>query len=323
MLLHPLIPINKETFFTSTEIYHHSVVEAYTYCRERNFVHLWGYLWINWYNRVDWNLFARASFPSAIPLARTTMLVESHWRVLKYNYKYNCNRPRLDRLTQILTKELIPDQISTWERFNNNREFPSWWGAFKSEWKKALDADIESDDRYLTNVDTWICSCPAFIKNTYMVCKHLAKTYTDRDPTFPQYATTNRRHDHPFIRFGEACTRIDPANRPWSETSQSLFDETEGPMVLDEDNSLEISIHVRNELIESRIAGLVEDKKTFESLIAITSDNVQNDKFYNEYKKLTHILVTETKACQGTLMARSQQRTWNPPRNSRLAFQLN
>ena len=179
MLLHPLIPINKETFFTSTEIYHHSVVEAYTYCRERNFVHLWGYLWINWYNRVDWNLFARASFPSAIPLARTTMLVESHWRVLKYNYKYNCNRPRLDRLTQILTKELIPDQISTWERFNNNREFPSWWGAFKSEWKKALDGDIESDDRYLTNVDTWICSCPAFIKNTYMVCKHLVKTYTD------------------------------------------------------------------------------------------------------------------------------------------------
>ena len=30
---------------------------------------------------------------------------------------------------------------------------------------------------------------------------------------------------------------------------------------LDEDNSLKISIHARNALIESRIAGLVEDKK--------------------------------------------------------------
>jgi hypothetical protein len=50
MLLHPLIPINKETFFTSTEIYHHSVVEAYTYCRERNFVRSTGII------GVDWNL---------------------------------------------------------------------------------------------------------------------------------------------------------------------------------------------------------------------------------------------------------------------------
>src|SRR6185295_5817738 len=111
-ILHPLIPINKEIFLTSTEIHCQSVAEAYVYCKEKDLVRLWAYLWTNWYNTVDWTLFARASFPRAMPLARTTMLVESHWHVLKYNYKYNCNRPRLDRLTQILTKELIPDQIS-------------------------------------------------------------------------------------------------------------------------------------------------------------------------------------------------------------------
>ena len=49
-LLHPLIPINEETFFTSTEIYNKSVVETYAYCWERNFIYLWAYLWINWYN---------------------------------------------------------------------------------------------------------------------------------------------------------------------------------------------------------------------------------------------------------------------------------
>ena len=102
-ILHPLIPINKETFLTSTDIYHQSVMEAYNYCKEKDLVCLWGYLWMNWYNKMDWDLFARASFPRAMPLAKTTMLAESHWHVLKYNYKYACNRPRLDRLTQILT----------------------------------------------------------------------------------------------------------------------------------------------------------------------------------------------------------------------------
>ena len=89
----------------------------------------------------------------------------------------------------------------------------------------------------------------------------------------------------------------------------------------DNNNSLELNISARNELIESRLARLEEDRKTFEFLV-IVKDNVQNDDFYNEYAKLTQTLVKETKACQEALMARSQQRTWNPPRNSRLAFRL-
>ena len=90
----------------------------------------------------------------------------------------------------------------------------------------------------------------------------------------------------------------------------------------DNNNSLELNIFARNELIESRLARLEEDGKTFEFLVAIVKDNVRNDDFYNEYAKLTQTLVKETKACQEALMARSQQRTWNPPRNSRLAFRL-
>ena len=53
---------------------------------------------------------------------------------------------------------------------------------------------------------------------------------------------------------------------------------------MDKDNSLELIVSARNESIESRLAGLEEDRKTFESLITIVSDNVQNDDFYNEYK---------------------------------------
>ena len=71
--------------------------------------------------------------------------------------------------------------------------------------------------------------------------KHLVKAYTDKNPTFPQYATTHRRHDYPFIQFGEACSQIDTANKPWTELSQNLLDEMEIPM--DEDNnSLELNI---------------------------------------------------------------------------------
>jgi hypothetical protein len=322
-ILHPLIPINKE-FLTSTEIYHQSVIEAYRYCKEKDLVRLWGYLWTNWYNKADWNLFARASFPKAIPLARTTMLAESHWRVLKYNYKYTCNRPRLDRLTQILTKELIPDQISTWQKFTNNREFPSWWVTFKNEWKIAIDKNIniEYKDKYLTDVNNWTCSCPAFINNAYLVCKHLVKECIDRNPTFfPQYAITKRRHDYPLIWFGEACASIDPTNNPWTEemTENPLDEERQ----MNEDSDMELSIYARNEQIESRKDELEEDKKMFNSLLEIVSDNIQNDRFYNTYKRLRQTLITETKACQEALMSRRQQRTWNPPRNSKLAFHLN
>ena len=80
------------------------------YCRQRNLVHLWAYLWMNWYNKKNWKLFARSSYQRAMPIARTTMIVESHWRVLKHNYKYNYNRPRLDHL---ITGRLIPDMLNT------------------------------------------------------------------------------------------------------------------------------------------------------------------------------------------------------------------
>ena len=54
--------------------------------------------------------------------------------------------------TGILSSELIPDQIINWKRLNNNRAFPSWWGAFKHGWKIASDRDIGSEDDYLTDV---------------------------------------------------------------------------------------------------------------------------------------------------------------------------
>ena len=126
----------------------------YQFCYNHNLSKLWGYLWINWYNKKDWKLFARSAYSSAMPLARTTMITESHWRVLKYNYKYNYNWPRLDRLTQILVEQLVPDSDLKLTQYHTKRGFPAWWQTFKKDWNKAVNKDIESgmDERY--HIDT-------------------------------------------------------------------------------------------------------------------------------------------------------------------------
>ncbi|CAG8554401.1 15359_t:CDS:2 [Cetraspora pellucida] len=68
-----------------------------------------------------------------MPLARTTIITESHWRVLKYNYKYNYNRPQLDHLTNILAEQLIPDFDLKLAQYNAVQNFSSWWQAFKKD----------------------------------------------------------------------------------------------------------------------------------------------------------------------------------------------
>src|SRR6185369_3211637 len=176
-----------------------------------------------------------------------------------------------------------------------------------------MDVDPDSKDRYLINTNNWVCSCPIFITNTYMVCKHLVKECT----FFPQYAT-RRRHDYPFILFGEARASIDPANNPWTEMTEIPTDE-ESPRGND---SMDLDPQTRNELIESMRAELAEDERMFNSLLEIISDNIQNDHFYNTYKRLKKTLITETKACREALLSKRQQRTWDPPHNSKLAFRL-
>ncbi|CAG8457549.1 7642_t:CDS:1 [Cetraspora pellucida] len=133
---------------------------------------------------------------------------------------------------------------------------------------------------------------------------------------------TRRRHDYPLIWFGEITTNINPKNNPWIESVKTSLDELEN--IIDKnDRSMELGFNNRNELIESRKIELAENKKIFESLLNIVTDNIQNDNFYNTYRRLRQALVVETKACQEALAARTQQRTWNPPRNSKLAFRLN
>ena len=216
--MHPLIPVAKNTFLSFREIYRLSVQEAYDFCYSRNLVHLWGYLWINWYNEKDWKLFARSSYYAAMPLARTTMITESHWRVLKYNYKYNYNRPRLDGLTHILVEKLLPDFKSKHVQYNGKRSFPSWWQAFKKDWRMAARREIQPgmEERHHIDENNWVCSCGAFLRSRYLICKHLVHK-KDGKHFIPTFSQTRRRHDYPFLTFGPGqMPAIMSSHDPWS-----------------------------------------------------------------------------------------------------------
>ncbi|CAG8512487.1 10493_t:CDS:10 [Paraglomus occultum] len=151
-------------------------------------------------------------------------------------------------------------------RYCGNRTFPSWWGAFKQDWKTVLEK---------------------------------------------KFVLTKRKA--PICFGSENVPSIEPANSPWDNFVEDSSTEFENEL----ENSDELSLRDRNELIDFRKAEVEEDKKTFEAFLEIVSDNVDNDPFYNIYKKT---LTSEAAACQEALRARRQQRTWNPLCRSKLVF---
>ncbi|PKY57331.1 hypothetical protein RhiirA4_478319 [Rhizophagus irregularis] len=137
-----------------------------------------GYLWVNWYNKKDWKLFARLAYSLAIPLARTTMITESYWRI--------------------------------------GTLFPAWWQTFKRDWNKAANTKIEPgmDERYHIDEVNWICSCPAYFHNPYFLCKHLVA----KKNILLTFMETIRHHDYPLVFFSsEKVASICQENDPWKK----------------------------------------------------------------------------------------------------------
>ncbi|CAG8846854.1 18555_t:CDS:1, partial [Racocetra persica] len=52
---------------------------------------------------------------------------------------------------------------------------------------------------------------------------------------------------------------------------------------------------------------LKHDMITFEKLVKIINDNIENNKLYEEYRVLVHLLIAEVNLCQEVLNARTQQ----------------
>ncbi|CAG8750652.1 7425_t:CDS:2, partial [Gigaspora rosea] len=66
-------------FLTAEEIHIAAVREMYDFCFENYLVLLWAYLWSKWYKITRWTLWAQSA-QTTIPISKTIMLIESHWR---------------------------------------------------------------------------------------------------------------------------------------------------------------------------------------------------------------------------------------------------
>ena len=105
---HPLIPDSNNVALDSESLHKKCATEMYELCRRFNWFRLWAYLYVNWYKTDQWVLWARSANPNEIPVLKTTMIVESHWRRIKRDYLWRYNRPRIDLVTWVLLSSVLP-----------------------------------------------------------------------------------------------------------------------------------------------------------------------------------------------------------------------
>ena len=170
----------------------------YDFCFQNNLQDTWAYLYSRWYCDSWWNRWARST-RTAIPIGKTTMMIESQWRILKRDFLVNSNRPRLDFLVWIIIqKQLVKVHHTFLLKVVNRIEKLSWELKFTREWHtKTGRNDLGSNSRgqrpensnaeqlYRPSLDKWTCDCPSFAASRFMLCKHLISRYRNRNRSVP------------------------------------------------------------------------------------------------------------------------------------------
>jgi hypothetical protein len=145
-----------------------AVKDIYRLCEEHDLSELWAYLWTQWYRPDRWRLWALAS-AKTVPLMRTTMVSESHFRKIKHDYLDLIRSPRADLLIHILTRRLQPRYRRKIELLlrpngrNRLSDAAAWRVDFKKEWKACVSAPIQWTLPYRVTPERWLCECPAFV----------------------------------------------------------------------------------------------------------------------------------------------------------------
>ena len=150
------------------------------------------YLLKNWSSPTRFCLWGRRNLTRGIPTSKTTMIVEGHWSVLKRRYLLLHNRPRIDLVLFIISQQLIPRLTMDFDSLLSGLTKPSWWVRFTSIWKKMASSEILGG--YKTDRVAWTCSCPGFIGNEFMLCKHLIC-----GSNVPAYKNLSRLSFPPFL----------------------------------------------------------------------------------------------------------------------------
>ncbi|KIK05393.1 hypothetical protein K443DRAFT_3879 [Laccaria amethystina LaAM-08-1] len=198
---HPLIPGYAPP--SPEGIRHWAVRQMYNYCFKNELPEVWAYLWENWYRKGRWELWARSTHPM-IPILKTTMILESHWRCIKHDFLHHFHMPRCDLLVWILVVKLAPTCYRKLNRLltetGRYRELPSWRKGFKREWRKLEKTPITMpiNDAYRPDAKKMVCTCPYLATSRFLICKHLVQSVHPVPPVF--FLEAKRHRNAPFWR---------------------------------------------------------------------------------------------------------------------------
>ena len=139
-------------------------------------------MFVNWYSSEQWKLWARSHNPEEIPVLKTTIIVESHWRKIKHDYFHRFNRPRIDLVTWILTTRSISHGLNRMKAILDGDErmgVASWRRDFRQDWKQCQAQFVNSQNffKYHTDPIKWTCGCETFLLSRFLICKHIVYCY--------------------------------------------------------------------------------------------------------------------------------------------------
>ncbi|CAG8800804.1 14715_t:CDS:2, partial [Gigaspora rosea] len=104
---------------------------------------------------------------------------------------------------------------------SQNKKHP----AFKRTWKACLKKTLSSDS-YVTHPELWTCSCPAYLNNRFLLCKHLVHLVRPLSPNF--FVEVKCYQTPPFWRHKDLillAQGLDPVNENESETDKQTENE--------------------------------------------------------------------------------------------------
>ncbi|KAJ6473033.1 hypothetical protein C8R45DRAFT_1163371 [Mycena sanguinolenta] len=173
---HPLLPGSAPP--SPVGIRRWAVTEMYKFCVENRLPEVLAYLWENWYRKSRWELWACSVHPK-IPVLKTTMILESHWRRIKHDFLHHFHIPRCDLLAWILIVKLLPHT-------GHYRELPSWRKGFKKVWRKLekTPITIPVNPAHKTDTTKIICTCPSLATSRFLICKHTVQGMKPVPPVF-------------------------------------------------------------------------------------------------------------------------------------------
>ena len=168
----------------------------YGFCEAHGLRDAWAYLYEGWYREPWFKKWARSA-RVVVPIGKTTMMIESQWRILKRDFLINNPRPRLDLLVWIIIHKQSRLVLHNFLlKIINRAQTLDWELEFVREWDTKsgrndpglgyMDNRPENPNAtelYSPSLEHWTCGCPSFFESRFMLCKHLISRYRERNPS--------------------------------------------------------------------------------------------------------------------------------------------